>query len=109
MRYGRDAIFVLNGGGHGYRPRATLDVFAFEKPVTLIHKHRLTVVRGDIDVLRIELAELVHYPPDLVNAITLHRREYLKGEKCALWILYIINDSHGVVKIKLTKLLKFSV
>ena len=109
MRDGRYAIFILYGSCNSDRPRPLTNIHLAQATVGLWLVDIFTMVRGDVDILRSKLAELIDDIIYLLDTVPLEWRQYLKS-KCRLGTIFNrINDVHSfsfyVIRTKVGKYL----
>ena len=89
-----DVVFVLDGGSDGYRTGTLADVDFLVATVG----HRLVnifaVMRRDVDVFRVELAQLVDDVIHFLDAVPFQRWENFKRKRGAFAILNQVNYFH---------------
>ena len=78
MRYGRDAVLGLDGGGYGHRTGAMAFLDTDEGVGRRLAIDDLRPVGRDVDVGGIELAEPVNGLVYLVDAVAFGRRQHLE-------------------------------
>ena len=80
VRDGGDAIFVLDGSRNGHGARTLARSQFPQTAVVLSLIDHLTVMRGDVDILRVKLPQLVYHIVDFLYVVSFQRRKYLKRE-----------------------------
>ena len=73
MGHGLYAVAILNGGSNGHSAGAFEGAYASQRAVGLLAIDIFAMVRCDVDLLRIELAQAVDYREHFVDAVAFER------------------------------------
>ena len=94
VRHHRDAVFVLYGGSHGHRAGPVALGHALVQPALRLAEHHLAAVRGDVDVLRVELTQGVDGAVHRLDAVALQRRQQFERERRRPRVAYSVYYTH---------------
>ena len=78
VRHGRDPVFVLNSRGDGYRSGTFTEVDRPDRPVRLYSLNHFAVMKGDVNVFRLEFPQLIDDLIYALDTVTFQRRKNLK-------------------------------